>query len=37
MSGRADLTDSVVEYGPSKRAVTVLLGVTVLEALRLKV
>jgi len=44
-SGEASLADAVVEYGPSKRAVTVLvgpgdkllLGVTTLEALRLKV
>jgi predicted aspartyl protease len=41
----ASLADAVIEYGPSKRAVTVLvgpgdaplLGVTTLEALRLKV
>jgi clan AA aspartic protease len=41
----ASLADAVVEYGPSKRAVTVLvgpgdkmlLGVTTLEALRLKI
>jgi predicted aspartyl protease len=41
----AGLADAVIEYGPSKRAVTVLvgpgdellLGVTTLEALRLKV
>jgi predicted aspartyl protease len=44
-SREAGLADAVVEYGPSKRAVTVLvgpgdnllLGVTTLEALRLKV
>lgn len=41
----AGLADAVIEYGPSKRAVTVLvgpgdaplMGVTTLEALRLKV
>jgi predicted aspartyl protease len=44
-SREVSLADAVVEYGPSKRAVTVLvgpgdkllLGVTTLEALRLKV
>jgi predicted aspartyl protease len=44
-SREASLADAVIEYGPSKRAVTVLvgpgdallLGVTTLEALRLKV
>ncbi len=44
-SREASLADAVIEFGPSKRAVTVLvgpgdallLGVTTLEALRLKV